>query len=221
MSTVVLSQDVRIPSAIDDLDSFRAWAATPEFPTRGRYSFLHGEIWVDLSMEQPFTHNRVKLRMSMTLDTVATADALGYVFADRMLFSHEAAEFATEPDALFVSFASLQTGQVHFVEAVGDGYREIVGTPELVLEVVSAGSVRKDTVELLELYWVAGIPEYWLVDVRAEPHRFDILKRGAKGYTTTRRAAGGWLKSGVFGRAFRLTQQVDPLGNPQFNLEVR
>jgi hypothetical protein len=59
------------------------------------------------------------------------------------------------------------------------------------------------------------------VDARKEPLTFDVFRHTAKGYTATRKQ-DGWLKSAVFGKSFRLTQQVDPaLGDVVFNLEVR
>ena len=51
--------------------------------------------------------------------------------------------------------------------------------------------------------------------------RFDLYRHGSKGYTEVRRQAGGWLKSGVFGRAFRLTRGTNRAGDPTFTLEVR
>jgi Uma2 family endonuclease len=86
-----------------------------------------------------------------------------------------------------------------------------------VFEVISSSSVRKDTIELRDLYWQAGIPEYWLIDARHEPVKFDILRHGANRYLPTKKI-GGWLKSSVFGRSFRLTKENDQLGNPQFTL---
>ena len=44
----------------------------------------------------------------------------------------------------------------------------------MVLEVVSNSSVRQDTQELVEDYFWAGIPEYWLVDARGETPVFEI-----------------------------------------------
>jgi hypothetical protein len=35
------------------------------------------------------------------------------------------------------------------------------------------------------------------------------------------RKRGRWLKSEVLGRAFRLSRQTDPLGQPAFTLEAR
>jgi Uma2 family endonuclease len=73
---------------------------------------------------------------------------------------------------------------------------------------------------LRDLYWRAGVPEYWLVDARKLPLRFDILRHTADGYVATE-GQDSWLHSVVFGRSFQLTQGTDPLGHPQFNLAVR
>jgi Uma2 family endonuclease len=91
----------------------------------------------------------------------------------------------------------------------------------MVLEVVSTTSERKDTMTLRDLYWRAGIPEYWLVDARGEEPAFAILRHGARGYAATRPQAGGWLRSRVFGRSFRFSQRPGPLGHPQYSVEVR
>src|SRR5262249_37330292 len=102
----------------------------------------------------------------------------------------------------------------------GDDSLEVEGAPDMVLEVVSATSVRKDTVELRTLYWAAGIPEYWLVNPLGETLEFDILRRTARGDVPVRKQAG-WVKSGVFGKSFRLTRSVDATGLAGYPLEVR
>jgi Uma2 family endonuclease len=116
----------------------------------------------------------------------------------------------------------MRSGRVRRIEKVENGdYIEIEGTPDMVLEVVSDYSVQKDTMDLPKLYYNAGVTEYWLVDARKSPVRFDLFKRGAKKYTATRRQSGGWLRSEVLGRSFRLTTQTDPLGDPQYTLAAR
>ena len=75
------------------------------------------------------------------------------------------------------------------------------GTPEMVLEVISPTSVHKDTIVLQDLYWRAGIKEYWVADPRREGLSFDILKHGPKGFVTSRKQ-DGWIKSAVFGKSF-------------------
>jgi Uma2 family endonuclease len=90
----------------------------------------------------------------------------------------------------------------------------------MVLEVVSKSSVRKDTVELLDSYWRAGIPEYWLVDARTPAPRFDIFRHTSEKYVAVA-AQDGWLASTVFGRMFQLNQQTDRLGHPLYALSAR
>jgi Uma2 family endonuclease len=220
MVSIRLDEDIRIPAGIDDLESFRRWARSKDFPERGRFAYLGGEIWVDLSMEQLFTHNRVKTRISSVLDELTASADLGYYFSDGMLLSNPDADLSTVPDGLFVSYETIRSGAARLVEGAEEGYVEVEGTPDMVLEVVSTHSVRKDTKVLWRRYWQAGIPEYWLVDARGKSPRFELLRHRPRGYIATR-SQGGWLPSKVFGRSFRLTQQTDPLGHPQYTLAVQ
>jgi Uma2 family endonuclease len=215
---IVLMDTVRIPP-LSDQEAFRRWARSPEFPERGRFSYLNGELWVDLSMEQLFSHNRVKPKFAAVLDGFVDAEELGYYFSDGTLISHPAG-LSTEPDGVFVSSQALETQRVRLVEGTEEGYVELEGTPDMVLEVVSRYSVRKDTEVLRDLYWRAGISEYWLVDARGSALRFDMLRRGAKRYVATR-TQNGWLRSVVFSRSFRLTQKLDSRGHPRYKLEVQ
>jgi Uma2 family endonuclease len=223
MVPIILAEVGEIPPDIVDLDSFRRWARSDEFPEEGRFSYLHGEIWVDLGMEQLLLHNQdkqVKARFNLVLRDLVGDEKLGYFFPDGTRFSSLDVDLSTQPDGLFVSYDAVQDLRVRFIEGAQHGYVEVVGSPEMVLEVVSNKSVQKDTKVLRELYWAAEIPEYWLVDARKGAARFDLLRRGKRGYTAAR-AQDGWLRSGVFGRSFRLTQQADPLGHPRYTLEVR
>jgi Uma2 family endonuclease len=219
-SPVAMNGEARIPGSVVDLESFRGWARSEEFPERGRFSYLAGELWVDLTMEQLYTHNQVKGEVAIAVGTLVKAARIGRFFHDRTLLSNSAADLSTEPDGVFVSFDSFRSRRVRQVEGAREGYVELEGSPDMVLEVVSESSLHKDTVLNRELYWRAEIPEYWLVDARREPLRFDVLHRGRRGYVATR-AKGGWLFSAIFGRTFRLTQQPDPLGNPEYTLAIQ
>ncbi|HEY7425486.1 MAG TPA: Uma2 family endonuclease [Gemmataceae bacterium] len=219
MSTIVIADRVRIPSCVNDLESFRRWRQSDDYPERGWVSFLNGEIWVDTDMEQLFTHNQVKTEFTVVLGGLMKGEELGYYFSDRAALSNESANLATEPDGMFCSFAAIEDKRVALVEGAEEGHVEIEGTPDMVLEAVSAGSVRKDTKILRGLYWRVGIPEYWLVDARKTPVQFDILRWSARGYSATPRRQD-WLKSKVFGRSFRLETKPDRLGHPQFFLRL-
>jgi Uma2 family endonuclease len=117
-------------------------------------------------------------------------------------------------------FSVLASARVQLVEGAEEGFVEIEGSPDMVLEVISQSSVTKDAVMLIEAYWQAGITEYWLVDARKDPLRFDILSHTSKGYVPTRKQAG-WVKSAVFRKTFRLTKKTNTLGHSDFVLDVR
>jgi Uma2 family endonuclease len=222
MPIVVPQIDATIPDGITDLDAFRRWAKSDDFPRRGRFAFLNGNVWMDLTMEQAFSHNQVKGAINAVLTLLVEREDVGMHFPDGMLLSNPDAGLSTVPDGVFVSHEAFETGAARGIEGATEGdFIELTGSPDMVLEVVSKSSEEKDTVDLPDVYWRAGISEYWLVDARQDPIRFDLLRRGARGYTPTRPAAGGWRKSAVFGRSFRLVRKVDRAGNPKYILEAR
>jgi Uma2 family endonuclease len=75
-------------------------------------------------------------------------------------------------------------------------------------------------VRLRDLYWRAGVTEYWLVDARQEMPQFQILRHAPEGYLPVA-ATDGWVSSTVFDRAFQLRRIGDPQGNPKYVLDAR
>jgi hypothetical protein len=217
---VLQEQDVCIPEWVVDLDSFSRWVDSDEFPEEGRICYLRGEVWVDMSKQQVFSHVQVKTEFTIVVGGHVKARRLGHFLGDGLRIRDPRADISAVPDGTFISTDSLRSGRVRLIEGAEEGYVEVEGSPDMVLEVVSDSSVRKDTVRLRQLYWEAGIREYWLVDARHEPLAFDILRHTPKGYVSTRKQAG-WLKSAVFGKSFRLTRQTDALGHPVYTLEMR
>ena len=176
---------------------------------------------VDLSKQQLFSHIAVKTEIITVLYTLAKESELGLTFPDGLLLSNIIADYMVVPDGIFLSRKTLQSERVRLLESERDGgCVEIEGTPDMVLEVVSRSSVHKDNVLLRQAYWEAGIPEYWLVDARTEPLKFDILRHAAKGYIATRKQ-DSWMKSAVFGKSFRLLPYINGAGQPDFTLAVR
>ena len=220
MTPVVIQHEqkaVRIPAWVSDLASFRRWAKSDDFPEHGWYAHLNGEIWVDPSMEK-LAHNKIKTEVARVLATLAKDAGNGQFLSDRMLLTNRSAELSSEPDGMFVTYEAIRSGRCRLEQ--GDDSLEVEGSPELVLEVVSPSSRQKDTVVLRDLYWRAGVDEYWLVNATARALSFDVLRHGARGYTAARKQ-DGWVKSGLFGRSFRLTRQSDPLGEYVYLLTVR
>ena len=210
---------MEIPLWVIDLDSFHRWLDSDEFPNKGRLDYIKGEVWVDMSKEQIFTHAAVKNEFNIVLGSMVKIGQLGLYLPDGVLLSNVDADIAVKPGALFASKDDL-VDRVRLLEGKKGGYVEMEGSPDMVLEVVSDSSIDKDTQQLRQDYWTAGIREYWLVDARKEPLVFDILRHASKGYRTTPKK-DGWIKSNAFGKSFRLTWGTNALGHPEYTLDVR
>jgi Uma2 family endonuclease len=217
LSEFVINGQAHIPSWVTDHASFRRWAFSDEFPDRGRFAFLAGKLWVDLSMETNF-HNQIKTVITIVVGSIVLNEALGRFYVDGMLLTDCARGLSNEPDAMFVSNERMEKGLAALTK--GDKSMELVGSADMALEVVSKSSVEKDMVDLMELYAKAGIPEYWLVDSTVETPELTILRLTSGKYVQVRKH-DGWSKSKVFGRSFRLTSKKDARGVSQFNLETK
>jgi hypothetical protein len=101
---------VRIPTGIDTLDAFRRWARSPDFPRRGRFAFLAGDLRIDLTGEELFVHNRVKTRITAVWHALVLAEDLGYCFSDGVLLTNSGIGLGTEPDGLFVGYDAVSEG---------------------------------------------------------------------------------------------------------------
>lgn len=212
--------EVRVPTWVKDLRSFRRWADTDDFPQTGRICFFQGGVWGDMSKEQVFSHTLVKTEYSYVLTGLTKQGIAGLYLGDGLLVNNLLADFSAKPDGTLISVEALRTQEVRLVEGAERGFVEVEGTPDMVLEVLSDSSEYKDTVLLRDAYWKAGIREGWLVDARGESLVFDILKYTSRGYVAVRKQ-DGWVKSGVFGKSFRLTRRTNALGHPEFTLAVR
>jgi len=218
MCTVVIADKGSIPDWVVDHRTFRQWAHSDEFPEPGGFSFLDGKIWVDWTMEQLIAHNRVKSVVCHVIMGLVDVTQSGRYVADRMLLSHLKARLSSEPDGLYFHWKTVPAGRLKLVEGSEGDYTELEGTPDMVLEVISRSSVQKDTEILPELYWRAGIPEYWLIDARSANPSFEILRHGSEGYEASPTSAHGQYSS-AFEKWFRLVAATDPLGNPDYRLE--
>ncbi len=217
---VVDDVSIGIPGSVVDHASFREWFQSDDFPEEGRVSFLNGEVMFDMSRVQIYSHIALKTEIGRVLANLAKQELTGEYFADGLLISHLGAEVSNNPDGVYVTNDSFDDGSVRLVEGAKQGYIELEGSPDIVLEVVSDSSVKKDYELLREAYWKAGIREYWLVDARGDRLDFQILKHTSKGYSPIRLVAG-WLKSSVLRKSFRLLRSTNKRGNPEFTLEVR
>src|SRR5437764_4915079 len=111
MAEILIGGGIRVPSWVQDLDSFRRWTLSEEFPEEGEIAFLNDTIWVDPAMERDL-HNQIKTQCLITIGGVVNASRLGRLYADRMRLVHPEAGLSAEPDALFASKETLQRQRV-------------------------------------------------------------------------------------------------------------
>ncbi len=71
-----------------------------------------------------------------------------------------------EPDLLFIA-------NKHLARLTPD---RVEGPPDLIIEIVSKDSVKRDREDKFKEYQAAGVREYWVIDPRAEKQRADFYR---------------------------------------------
>jgi Uma2 family endonuclease len=217
----LLEDQFEIPMDLRSLADFRAWAVSDSFPERGRIDYLDGRIEVDMSPEDLYCHGKVKTELVAVLWQRIKQRGLGDLYTDRARVSCPGAQLSVEPDLVFISEQSLATGRVRMVSKAGQEpgrYIELEGPPELVVEIISDSSVKKDSQRLPAAYYQAGLEEYWLVDARKEPLLFRIHGRGPSSFEPVAADAEGYQRSAVLGCRYRLDRRQTPQGRVAFDL---
>ncbi|HEX4962544.1 MAG TPA: Uma2 family endonuclease [Thermoanaerobaculia bacterium] len=222
---ITAEDDLRIPADAFNFTGFLKWAESSEFPETGRIDYLEGTVEADMSPEDLYTHSAVKTAIASTLTKLVVDPDLGELFIDRARITSRFVKLSVEPDLVMVLLASLQQGKVRPVPSAKnepDRFIALEGSPDLVVEIISDGSVHKDTVLLPRLYAQAGVPELWLVDARSDELRFDLFTLRDGRYEPVAPGAARWTRSPVLGRSFRLVRQRRPeLGTWRYRLEQR
>jgi Uma2 family endonuclease len=211
-----------VPPSAYSMEGFRDWATADDFPEKVKVTFLDGEVTIDMSNEEINAHVLVKGEIVRVLTTLVRELRLGRFFPDGMLLTNTEAGVSNNPDAVFVSRDAFESNRVKLVPRKGAEhlFRELEGTPDLVVEIVSDSSVQKDTVRLREAYHKAGIPEFWLIDGRGVDLSFQVLLHRKSSYAAAP-SRDGWQRSRVFGRSFRLSRTLDDFGLWEYTLETR
>ena len=111
---------------------------------------IHGEKSMAPS---PFGyHQRIVANIFKYMSRFVEDKNLGEVFLSPLDVILEEGKFRLQPDLIY-----LKKENLHLL-------REwIYGTPDLVIEVVSKGTLTRDSVEKKEIYETFGVKEFWLV----------------------------------------------------------
>jgi Uma2 family endonuclease len=139
MVTMVIQEakGVTVPAWVTDRESFLRWTDDDSFPEYGRIDYLAGEIWIDMSEEQIYSHNQVKTEFTFVLTGLAKASRLGRFYQDGLRIDHPEADLAAVPDGVYISRERLESLRIRKVEGAEGGYGRMEGAPDMILEVVS------------------------------------------------------------------------------------
>jgi Uma2 family endonuclease len=114
----------------------------------------------------PFDHQQVVARFWKSLDNWVTQHHRGqtcHAPLDMVLTAHR----ATQPDVMFIA-----------KERLGILKERIMGAADLVAEVISPGSRRRDRIDKRDLYEQHGVREYWIIDPEAKTVEVLHLEKG-------------------------------------------
>jgi Uma2 family endonuclease len=143
----MIAPEPRIPYTYED------YRTLPEDMSR-RYELLHGELYM---VPAPSTrHQRILGNLHLRLRTHADSHRLGEVLlapVDVILGQGSGREVA-QPDIIFIAHARRDIIKLHGIE----------GAPDLVIEILSAGTAERDRGYKRTLYARYRVPEYWIVD---------------------------------------------------------
>ena len=124
------------------------YAAMPEGE---RYELIDGVLIVVASPNRE--HQSIQFKLSLRVGNLVEGDDLGWVFNPPfdVLFSRTE---VVQPDLIFVSKER--------EDIITDA--NIQGAPDLVVEILSPSSTRRDWRDKFDMYERHGVREYWLID---------------------------------------------------------
>jgi hypothetical protein len=108
-------ENVRIPADVFSYEGFQRWVDSRKFPESGRIDYLEGDIEIDLSPQDLFTHNVVKVAIASMLYRLFGEGEIGNVFMGDARVWSPIAEISVEPDVVAMFWSSLKTGTVRLV----------------------------------------------------------------------------------------------------------
>ena len=118
-----------------------------------RYELSNGQLIPMIPPSPGSSHQHETLELAILLREFVRAKKLGEVFIAPLDVIFDAANTA-QPDVMFIAKANAGIVQE----------RGIFGAPDLVVEIVSPGSIRRDRYEKQALYARFGVKEYWILD---------------------------------------------------------
>jgi len=149
--------------------TYEDYKSLPESETK-RYELLEGELIMVPSPNE--YHQRISGNLEFILRAFVKDKNLGRIY-DAPFDVAFSGEDVVQPDILFVSKERFQI--------ITD--EEILGAPDLVVEILSPATAERDRTYKRTLYARYGVHEYWIVD--PEKKTIEVLSIGKVGFETS------------------------------------
>ena len=131
----------------------KTWEDVLRMPDDGnRYEFIGGRLYVTAA--PVIRHQRISKRLEAALVRVLEDPGHGEVFYAPCLVEFPGVGDRVQPDLLFVSDERR--------EIIGE--KQVLGAPDLVVEILSPSTAHRDRGIKLDLYARSGVRQYWIVD---------------------------------------------------------
>jgi Uma2 family endonuclease len=133
------------------------WQDVQQLPDDGnRYEAIEGELYVTAA--PTLRHQRISRRLFLALHEMLGDPGHGEIFYAPTGVEFPATEEGVQPDLVFVSNERRGT--------LADSW--IRGAPDLVVEILSPATSRRDRGVKRKLYERQGVAQYWIVDPDSE-----------------------------------------------------
>ena len=159
-----------------------------------RYEIIRGILYV--ANAPNYKHQYAVTKLVSKLDYHIETHNLGIVITAPFEVHLSAEARPIQPDILFIAKAKLPHPAIQFFESA----------PDLVVEVLSPSTRRRDQSIKLDVYEQAGVREYWIVDPETEALTIYMLPEGGREY--------------VLKGVFRNGSTIQSVVLPQFTLTL-
>ncbi len=122
-----------------------------KLPAESRYEIRQNEL-IEMPSPKP-KHQRIVFKLGKLIDLFLSIKKIGELFIsplDVVLAEGD----TSQPDLIFISNENKQIIKESHIK----------GSPDLLVEVVSKGSVARDYIEKKNDYEAFGVKEYWIID---------------------------------------------------------
>lgn len=138
------------------------------YDTRDDYEIIEGEKIMAPSAN--VWHNNVVVKLALIIGMHAVTNKLGFVFTDS-LDVHFPDGNLFKPDFMFISAENSKI-------VIDNKHKTLHGVPDMVVEIFSRSTMKRDVGIKKDVYERNGVKEYWIIDPWRESIDVYLLRDG-------------------------------------------